>query len=243
MKQAARKPKGEELSANLVVSALEQRIYSGELKSGNMLPAERELSEEFRVSRTVAREAVKILGGKGLIDMRPRHRPVVLQPNYDMAVGAMDNLVRHLTAQPKGVENLFRLRIFVEAGLVRQAAEGARKEEIADLCAALEENRLCIEDSEKFYETDMQFHAVLYQVPRNPIFPALHRSFCDWLEHHWQQMPRLPARNRRNYAAHKAILSGILHRNPEEAEAALRQHLQDAWTQVCQTFDMEDELS
>ncbi len=224
-------------AANLVVSALEKRIYTGQLKSDSMLPAERELSEEFCVSRTVAREAVKILGGKGLIDVRPRHRPVVLQPNYEMAVGVLGNLVNYLMEQPEGVEHLFRIRIFVEAGLVRMAATDARKEEIASLREALAHNADAIEDSEKFYETDMAFHAVLYTVPRNPIFPALHRSFCDWLAVHWKQMPRLPERNRWNHESHKAILDAILDRDPDKAELALRQHLDDAWTQVCQTFE------
>ena len=225
-----------EVAANLVVSALEKRIYTGQLKSGSRIPAERELCEEFCVSRTVAREAVKILGGKGLIDMRPRHRPVVLQPSYDMAVGVLGNLIRYLIEQPKGIENLFGLRIFVEAGLVRMAALSADKDDIANLRIALENNRRCIEDSEKFYETDMLFHAALYQVPRNPIYPALHRSFCDWLAYHWLQMPRLPERNKRNYEAHLAIFTAILDRNPNEAEVALRRHLADSWTQVCRTF-------
>lgn len=230
----------EDLTVSLVVSTLEKRIYSGLLKSGSMLPAEREISEEFRVSRTVAREAVKILGGKGLIEMRPRYRPVVRQPSYDMVVGVMGNLIRYLIDQPKGVENLFGLRVFVEAGLARMAALSARQEHITGLRGALERNRQCIEHSEQFYETDMLFHAVLYQVPQNPIYPALHRSFCDWLEHHWLQMPRLPERNRQNYEAHKAILDAILDRNPDAAEAALRHHLEDAWTQVCKTFETAD---
>lgn len=230
-------------AANLVGSVLAQRIYSGQLKSGSVLPAERELSEEFCVSRTVAREAVKILDGKGLINVRPRHRPVVLQPNFDMVGSVLGNLVHYLIEQPKGVENLFGLRVFVEASLVRTAAAQAQKEDIANLRTALNNNYACIKDSVKFYETDVAFHAVLYEVPRNPIFPALHRSFVQWLAGHWQQMPRLPQRNRRNYLAHQAILDAILNRDPDEAEAALRAHLADAWAQVHQTFGEEIDAS
>lgn len=225
--------------ADSVASVMERRIYKGQLKSGGGFPTERELSEEFGVSRTVAREAVKILGGKGLIDARPRHRPVVLQPNYEMAAGVLGNLVNHLIERSEGVEYLFGIRIFVEAGLVRMAATDARKEDIANLREALARNAACVADSERFYETDMAFHSALYTVPDNPIFPALHRSFCDWLADHWKRMPRLPERNKRNYAAHEAILKAILDRNPDEAEAVLRRHLDDAWAQVRQTFGIE----
>lgn len=223
-------------AADSVVAALEERIFSGQLKDGQMLPAERELIEEFGVSRTVAREAVKILGGKGLIEARPRHRPVVRQPDFDTALGVLGGLVKHLIGQSGGVKHLFDARIFVEAGLVRKAAAEAGKNDIANLRAALERNRACIHDSEQFYETDMAFHAVLYTIPRNPIFPALHRAFCEWLEGHWRQMPRLSERNARNYGAHQAIFDAILNRDPDAAETALRLHLEDSWKQVENTF-------
>ena len=79
--------------------------------------------------------------------------------------------------------------------------------------------------------------SVLYTVPRNPIFPALHKSYTAWLGDHWKQLPRLPDRNRRNFAAHSAILDGILSRDPDVAEHALRSHLADAWNQVRATFE------
>ena len=75
----------ESRAADAVVEQLEARIFSGELADGKPLPAERELIAEFGVSRTVAREAVTMLASKGLIDARPRHRPVVRKPDYDTA--------------------------------------------------------------------------------------------------------------------------------------------------------------
>ena len=232
-------PKLAARAADAVVSALEKRIYAGQLKSGSMLPPERELIEEFDISRTVAREAVKILGGKGLIDARPRHRPVVRRPDYEMALGVMGGLAAHLTERPEGVEHLFQTRIFVESALARRAATDANKDEIAALREALKRNGAQIQNSGAFYSTDMAFHAALYDIPRNPIFPALHRAFCGWLESHWRRMPRLPARNRRNHEAHKKIFEAILNRDPDAAEKFLRDHLEDAWTQVRRTFSAD----
>ena len=92
-------------------------------------------------------------------------------------------------------------------------------------------------ESDRFYETDMAFHSVLYTIPKNPILPALHKAYTGWLADHWKQMPRLPERNRQNFQAHSAILDGILNRDPDAAEDALRRHLTDAWEQVRATFD------
>ncbi len=87
-----------------------------------------------------------------------------------------------------------------------------------------------------FYRTDMGFHAVLYQIPKNPVLPAVHKAYTAWLAPHWSRMPRLPARNRANYEAHRRIYEAILMRDQDAAEAALRAHLADAWTQVRETF-------
>ena len=223
-------------AADVVVAKLEERIFAGVLRDGQMLPAERELMEEFRISRTVAREAVKILGSKGLVEALPRHRPVVKRPDYNTVLGVMGGLVEHLIGQPGGVKQIFDIRIFVEAGLVRMAALHAQKSDIANLREALQRNKECIEDSDDFYDSDVAFHAVLYTIPRNPLFVAIHKSFKDWLDWHWRQMPRLPKRNARNFEAHNAIFQAVLNRDPDEAEASLRRHLDDAWTQVSNTL-------
>src|SRR5947209_1142112 len=54
-----------------IVEQIERRIWSGELKVGDQLPAERELGDQFHVSRTAVREAVKALREKGLVEVRP----------------------------------------------------------------------------------------------------------------------------------------------------------------------------
>ncbi|WP_116654630.1 FCD domain-containing protein [Pelagibacterium sediminicola] len=220
-----------------VVAAIEAQIFSGELKDGESLPAERSIVETMGVSRPVAREAIKILGGKGLLDVQPRHRPIVRKPDIRMVMGVLGGLVGHLTGQPGGIRQIFDVRIFVEAGLVRQAALSAGKGDIARLREALEANRASIGDSLNFYRTDTAFHGVLYSIPANPIFPALHGAFRDWLDASWRKMPRLPERNLKNYQAHAAILEAILDRDPDRAEQVLRSHLEAAWAQVRDMFD------
>lgn len=224
-------------AADSVVKALAESIYSGELAVGAPIPSEREIVERFQISRTVAREAVSILSSKGLIDARPRYRPVVRQPDLDAAFGVMGGLVQHMLSRAGGVKQLFDTRIFVETGLVRAAAADATKDDISHLRTALKANEDSIQDSELFYETDIAFHGVLYTIPRNPVFPAIHRSFSNWLGDHWIRMPRLPDRNQRNFEAHLAIFEAILNRDPDDAERQLVSHLQDAWAQVVDTFD------
>ncbi len=192
--------------------------------------------EQFSTSRTVIREAVATLASRGLLEARPRYRPVVRKPGYDTALTSVGSIVQLMLQQRGGVESLFASRVFVERGLVRDAAVSADREDISALKEALAVNKNAIADSEAFFDTDMAFHGVLYSIPGNPIFPAIHIAYCSWLKPHWEQMLRSPERNEVNYASHMAIYTAILERDPDAAEEALVAHLGTAWEHVRETF-------
>ena len=228
-------------AADNVVAMLEAKIVSGELEDQTPLPAERELMEQFGASRTVIREAISQLSSRGLIETRPRFRPIVRKPDYATVLHACGNVVQHLLTDKTGIKNLYDSRVFIERALVREAASSARKDDIVSLREALEDNRRAIPDSNAFYRTDVAFHGVLYRIPRNPIFPAMHEGYTSWLAPQWDRMLRSPERNEVNYLAHKSILDAIVERDPVAAEEALNNHLKAAWEFVRVTFDWGDE--
>ena len=223
-------------AADGLIATFERQILDGTLKDGDMLPPEREIVQAYGVSRTVVREAVLALANKGLVEARPRFRPVVRKPDYDAAFDALEAVANRLLSVPGSVKNLFDLRIMLEAALVREAALHADKSHIEALKTALDANGAAIEDSELFYETDIAFHRVFFDVPGNPLLPSINRAYTNWLSRQWTKMPRLPERNRMNHEKHTAIFEAILLRDPDKAEAALRSHLADAWEQIRETF-------
>lgn len=224
-------------AADSVVRQIEARIVAGLLPNGTPLPPERDLIEEFGVSRTVVREAVATLASRGLVESRPRFRPIIRRPGYDAALAAASGVVGHLLSQDGGVKNLYDTRIFLEVALARHAALHARKDDLEALRLALEANEAAIPDSERFYQTDTAFHAVLYKIPKNPVFPALHKAFTAWLAPHWVKMPRSPERNAVNFLRHSDIYNAIRERDADAAEAALTAHLNAAWEYVRGTFE------
>lgn len=224
-------------AADAIVAEIEARIAAGDLRDDAPLPAERALMQEFGASRTVVREAITALSNRGLIECRPRHRPVVRRLRYQTLLDTAGPLIRQFLNAPGGVRNVFEARIFVERMLVRDAATGAGKEHIRALRTALEANRGAIPDSARFYVTDVEFHRVLYEIPGNPVFPAIQRGFVSWLAPQWERMAEMPDRNARNYQAHAAIFEAILARDPDAAEAALLAHLRLAWEHIRSTFD------
>ena len=237
----AAKPLENGRAADLIIGQLEEQILSGALPDRSPLPAERDLMSLFGASRTVVREAITALSNRGLIEARPRFRPLVRKPGYDSAIGAVGGIVRHLLGESGGVRNLYDSRVFIERALVREAALNAHRDDIRDLREALRANEEAIPDSNRFYATDVAFHGVLYRIPRNPIFPAIHDAYTSWLAPHWERMLRSPERNSVNYASHRAIFDAIVDRDADGAEAALLSHLRAAWEYVRVTFELGEE--
>lgn len=226
----------DERASARVVRYLEDQILSGVLADHAPLPAERDLVKRFGTSRAVVREAISTLDHRGLIESRPRFRPLVRKPGIESAFAAVGSIVEHLLGDERGVRNLYESRLFMERALVREAALRARKQDIDELRAALDANAAAIPDSAAFYATDVAFHGVLYRLPRNPIFPAVHSAYTSWLAPHWERMPRSPERNAMNHRSHAEILARIVDRDADGAELALQRHLDAAWEYVRVTF-------
>lgn len=229
-------------AADAIVHALEEQILSGSLPDNTPLPSERDLMQQYSASRTVVREAITALSNRGLVENKPRFRPVVRKPGYDTAIDIVSGIVRHLLGQSAGVKNMYDSRVFVERMLVRDAASRASQTDVDKLEAALANNEAAIDNSDKFYLTDTLFHGVLYKIPGNPIFPALHEAYNSWLSPHWAEMRHLPDRNRFNYKNHEVIFNAIVNRDPDAAEIALVRHLAAAWEHVSVTFSEREIL-
>ena len=79
-------------AADEVVRRLAEKIQAGEYADGQTLPPERYLMEEYGISRTVVREAVQSLSRQGLLETRPRYRPIVRKPGFDAAISALESV-------------------------------------------------------------------------------------------------------------------------------------------------------
>ncbi|MFK7901488.1 MAG: FadR/GntR family transcriptional regulator, partial [Nitratireductor sp.] len=97
-------------AADELFREFERMIVSGKLADGEALPPEREIVETFGVSRTVVREAISALSNKGLVEAKPRFRPVVRKPSFDVAFDTIGNVVTRLLEKTEGVKNLFDTR-------------------------------------------------------------------------------------------------------------------------------------
>lgn len=209
-----------------VMERLEARINEGVYAPGSELPSERVLMLEFGVGRPAIREALFALQKMGLLHLSPGERPRVKEPSGDVILQSVRGAVNRFMAQPGGLQQFQRARIFFEIGLAREAALRANADDLAALEAALAENRAALENAPRFEETDVAFHFCLARMARNALFLAMHDAMFDWL--YTQRRVTLAVGGQALVAlrAHERITKAISDRDPDRAEAEMRAHLE-----------------
>lgn len=214
---------------------LELMIFSGRLGQGDKVPSERELMAKFGAGRSSVREAIFSLQRKGLVIARAGTPARVTRPSANSLVSELSGAVRHLLTRPEGVRDLQNARLLLEVGLARNAALLATDEDIANLRAALEENRVAATQDE-FSRTDMMFHYTLARISHNQIFTALNSALTEWLAEQRQISAMSGVTFADVYVQHEAIFLAIAERDPIRAQDAMELHLtsvaKNYWRQV-----------
>jgi len=212
---------------DIVLKIMEQ-INNGDLPDGSLLPSERELAHSFGASRTSIRVALLTLQYSGLLSMRQRARARVTRLNNSSFLNQLSGSAQTLLAQPNGVGDFQETRALFECGLARHAARHASPKEIDRLAAALARNKKAIGDPVLFSETDVPFHEILAQIPRNPIFTAINAALSGWLMEQRTVSIRAPVRGaaRRAHQGHLEIYEAIASHDVEAADRAMAGHLE-----------------
>lgn len=209
-----------------VLAYLQADIVSGKFQLGEHLPSERDLMESFGVGRPTIREALYALQKMGLVVISSGSRARVTQPTPEVILNELSGAANYLLNQEGGQEYFQQARAFLEIGLARFAAAKATPEDLRKMEEALAANEEAIGNIELFKETDIAFHYVLAEIPRNPIFVALHQAMAAWLTDQRSTTLQAPGQDRIAFEAHEKIFEAIRKREPDLAEQAMEQHLE-----------------
>ncbi|HEY4689909.1 MAG TPA: FadR/GntR family transcriptional regulator [Anaerolineae bacterium] len=206
-----------------IVEQVEQKILSGDLKVGDRLPPERELADQFGVSRTAVREAVKALRQKGLVEVQPGRGTFITNSMSRAVRHSLDLLTRIGGAD--GSANLVEVREIIEPEIAVLAAARATEEHIAAMREAVETMEVALQDPDRFIEADLDFHLALAEATQNALIPALIDSIVDLLREQRARIFRVNGGPQRGQFHHKCILDAIVRHDPEAAQEAMRAHL------------------
>lgn len=165
-------------------SIIEQFIHmirDDKLAIGEKLPAERELSTMFNVSRSSIREAIKVLEILGMFEVKPGGGTFVSEPNIIPFINTMAPLFLKGKAQEK---EIMEFRIMLEAKACKLAARKRSNEELLSLKEELDNMKtaLLAGDIHKGIQSDVNFHMKIFKISKNNLMVKAIESIMCLLE-------------------------------------------------------------
>jgi GntR family transcriptional repressor for pyruvate dehydrogenase complex len=206
-----------------IVQQIEDSIFKGELTEGSQLPAERELAEQFGVSRTAVREAIKALQEKGLVDAFPGRGTFVTSGTSNSMRRSLDRIIR--TSEQNGWTYLVEVREILEPEIAALAATRADAEDITAMRQCVLKMDEAVRDSEAFIEADLDFHLALAEAAENPIVLSLIDSIIGLLREQRLRISMVDGGPERGQRYHRSILEAIERHDAHAARVAMQAHL------------------
>jgi GntR family transcriptional repressor for pyruvate dehydrogenase complex len=215
-----------------VVEYVTSLIKQGELKPGDSLLSERELCEQFNISRTSVRKALAILSGMGLVEITPRSGARVSQVSSQQAI---DSLSRMIARNRHQAAHLYEVRRMIEVQAARLAA--VRRDQ-ADVLKLRELHHLIkdsLQNPPALHQADMRLHIGIAESTKNPFFGELmsvlisaYMEIFDVVWSSWGNPEEEHALFSHYIEQHGRIVEAVAERDPEAAAAYMTQHIDDS---------------
>lgn len=209
-----------------MLDAIGRAIVVGDY-DGSIFPTEAELAKLHGVSRSVTREAVKMLTAKGLLSARPRQGTIV-QPTTSWNLFDTD-VLRWLLERKFSIDLLRQfneLRVAIEPEAAALAARVATVDDIARINAGLIRMEKAERGEDDPLDSDIAFHVAVLRASRNPFYAQFRDVVSTALRTSIRFTNRVKGRTA-NVADHAAVRDAIVKGNADKARKAMRALISD----------------
>jgi GntR family transcriptional regulator, galactonate operon transcriptional repressor len=210
-----------------VVATLARRILSGEIRPHTYLPKESDLCAEYRVSRTVIREATKILESKGLLRSRSRVGTQILDPSqWNMLDADLLAWAGPDFHDPRFIYSLMEARRIIEPVAAELAANRADPRDLAKLDEAYQRMRASLlppgaHDVQQCSEADLDFHTALLVASHNHVLVQLASVIRAALRALFELTTHLGSAHEQALHLHGEVVEAVRLRQPDVARATI----------------------
>ncbi|MFO1159623.1 MAG: FCD domain-containing protein [Reyranellaceae bacterium] len=208
-----------------VSAQIQVRIASGELRSGDKLPPERELAESFGVSRGAVREALRNLERTGLVALQAGARggAFIGQGDPSLIGDSFRNLYQLGSVS---LDELTEARLWLASTVVRIACERATDQDLARLTANVDEAErlLAAGRYDDKIDVHIEFHNLLARTTRNAVMAMLMGALMEVMRDFAHAAGG--ERNDLTIKARRRLLEALRRRDAEAAVAAMTDHLE-----------------
>jgi GntR family transcriptional repressor for pyruvate dehydrogenase complex len=214
-----------------VAQDLMQRILTGEYDDASILPSERVLQDSYGVSRTVVREALKLLAARGLVTTGGGQGAVI---GKNLTAPAIDALLLAFHRAHVRLDDLLNTRLLIEpevAALAAQHATSLQIRRLYELCQALADlanSDQPAQAASRSYDLNAQFHTLLAQASQNPVLEILIAILVGiiWRQQNTVDLRQPPEQYARTAQQHQAIARAVAAHDPAVARQAMLDHLE-----------------
>ena len=225
------------------LALLGERIVAGVYGPGGAVPPEPALCEEFGVSRTVVREAIKSLVAKGLLSTGPKVGTRVLATEqwnwFDPDVVAWHS---RSGLSREFLRDLQELRRLMEPAAARLAAERATAPQLAalsDACAGMQD---AVDHGGDYVQHDLAFHQGLLRASGNRLLVQMSNALSALLRTSFEISTRKPDGPALSMPRHRAVLDAVVARAPLRAERACLRLIDSAQADIEQVLSSRRKL-
>jgi len=207
--------------------SLEERILEkivGSLQSGEKLPTEKQMAEEFQVSRTMIREALSVFEANGIVIAQKGSGRYVQMP--DVSGQITDGWKILIRSKPELLLELLEIRAVLELGFLPRAIDRLELHTIQKLKQLVDDMLRKSEQSEDFVHEDKEFHRLLFSGTDNILLEQLLKAFWDLYEE--SNATRNHQDLRQIAEVHRQLLEAIVRKNAEQAAILMKQQFEDA---------------
>ncbi len=211
-------------ASSSIVEQIRAAILGGKLPMGERLPPERDLAEQFGVSRVTVRDALRTLEAMGLIEVRvgARGGAFVTAPTGSAVGQKMSDMMAMQVITP---EDIVEARLVVELGTVTLAAARATEEHLAALHDLDKRAREALAGKTYTREMSWDFHALLAVAAQNSAVEGLTHSFRSSLSMHPIRTREGARGHERTVEEHARILEALDRRDGAAARREVAAHL------------------
>lgn len=208
-----------------IVEQLLELLSAGELRLGDQLPPERELAAALGASRSTTREALRVLQGRGLLDIKvgARGGAFVAVPSSERAAQGVSDLLR---SRGVSAHDVAEARDVVEVAVLPLACERATEADIEELRALTDRHLQAHRDGTYEEAYAVEFHSRLAQCAHNPAIDAMLVSMREVQLATLKITQRVHAFDReRGLVDHQLLVDAVQARDAALATAILHDHL------------------
>jgi DNA-binding FadR family transcriptional regulator len=196
-------------------------ILGGRIRERSILPREEDLASRYHVSRTVVRDAIRMLTAKGLVEARTK-RGTIVHPRGSWRLLDHD-VLRWIAAGGDAAitRDLIELRQVIEPAAAQLAAARATPDDVERISAACAMMASHVSDERTFLEADVAFHMAVLGASHNESLFQLSQAIKVALFTAFERSMKIPDAALHALPLHEAVFEAIRARNPLDAGAAM----------------------